>query len=41
MIKQANKLASVLCDIESDLHGAKEDRNKREVEVEDHRKKKY
>ena len=41
MIKQANKLASVLCDIESDRLRAKEDKNKREMEVEDHRNNKY
>ena len=38
MIKQANKLASVLCDIEYDRLGAKEDRNKIAMEEEDHRK---
>ena len=41
MIKQANYLASVLCDIESDRLGAKDDRKKRAMEVEDQRKKKY
>ena len=40
MIKQANKLASVLCDIEYDRLGAKEDRNKIAMEEEDHRKNK-
>ena len=40
MIKQANELASVLCDIESDRLGAKEDRKKRATEAEDQRKNK-
>ena len=40
MIKKVNELASVLCDIESDRLGAKEDRKKRYTEAEDQRKKK-
>ena len=34
MIKQENELASVLCDIESDCIGEKEDRRKREMDAE-------
>ena len=40
MINQANKLASVLCDIETDRLGAKEDRKNSEMEAEDQRKNK-
>ena len=40
VIKKENDLASVLCDIESDCLGAKDDRKKREVDTEDHRKQK-
>ena len=39
MIKQSNKLASVLCDIESDRLGAKEDKKDEAMEEEDKRKK--
>ena len=35
MIKQANELVSVLCEIESDYLGAKEDSKKRVMEAED------
>ena len=41
IIKQANELASVLYDIESDRLGSKEDRKKRSMEAEDQSKKKY
>ena len=40
MINQTNELASILCDIESDRLGAKEDKEKRATETEDHRNKK-
>ena len=40
MIKQANQLVSVLCDIDSDCIGSNEDRKKRAMETEDKRKKK-
>ena len=40
MIKQANEFAFVLCDIEYERLGAKEDGKKRATEAEDHRKKK-
>ena len=39
-IKQANEMASVLCDIESDRLGAKEDRKKRAMDTEDQRNNK-
>ena len=35
MIKRARKLAYVLCDIEYDRLGVKEDRKKRAIETED------
>ena len=41
MIKQANELASVLCDIEPDRIWEKEERKKRATEEEDQRKNKY
>ena len=41
MIKQSDELMSVLCDIEAGRLGAKEDRNKRAMEAEYQRKKKY
>ena len=41
MIKQANKLASVICDIESDRLLEKEERKKRVTYAEYQRKKKY
>ena len=41
MIKKENELASVLCDIEFDRLGAKEDGNNREMEAEDQRKNEY
>ena len=40
MIKQANELASVICDIESGRLGSKEDRKQRVVGEEYQRKKK-
>ena len=40
MIKQAKELAYVLCNIDSDHLGAKEDRKKRETEEDYQRKKK-
>ena len=40
MVKQANELASMLCDIDSDRLGAKGDRKKRYLETEDQRKNK-
>ena len=40
IIKQANELESVLCDIESDRLGANYDRKKRAMEAEDQRKNK-
>ena len=40
MINQANELAHVLCDIESDRLGAKDDRKKRLMGAEDKRKNK-
>ena len=40
MIKQVNDLVSVLCDIESDLLWANEDRKKRAMEADDQKKKK-
>ena len=40
MINQSNELVSVLCDIEFYSLEAKEDRKKREMEAEDHSKKK-
>ena len=40
MIKQTNKLAPVLCAIDSDHLRAKEDRKKRATEAEDYNKKK-
>ena len=40
MIKQADELASVLCNIESDCLGEKGDRKKRAMEAEDQRKNK-
>ena len=40
MIKQANELASVICDIKSNRLGAKEDGNKRAMYAEDQTKKK-
>ena len=36
MINQANLLASIICDIESDPLRAEEDRKKRAMEAEDH-----
>ena len=41
MINQANKLSSVICDIESYRLEAKEDIKNRYVESEDQRKNKY
>ena len=41
MINQANALASVLCDIESDSLRGNEYRKKRVMEAEDQRKNKY
>ena len=41
MIKQANELAYVLCDIESESIGSKDHRKKRAMEAEDHRKNKF
>ena len=41
MIKQANELESVLCDIEPDRLWEKEERKKRATEEEDQRKNKY
>ena len=41
MIKQAKELASVLCDIQSDRLGTKEDRKKIEMEAEDQGGNKY
>ena len=41
MIKQENELASVLCDIESDRIGAKEESNNRAMEAEYQSKNKY
>ena len=41
MIKQANDLLYVLCDIESDHLGEREDGKKRAMEAEYQRKKKY
>ena len=41
MIKQANELASVLCDIESDRIGGKYGRKKKAMDSELQRKKKY
>ena len=40
IIKQANKFASTLCDIESYRIGSKQDRKKITMEAKDHRKKK-
>ena len=40
-IRQANKLASVLCDLESDRMREKEERKKRATEVEENRSQKY
>ena len=40
MINKENELVSVLCDIESDRFESKEDRNKRDMEAEDHSKNK-
>ena len=40
-IRQENKLASVLCDLESDRVREKEEKNKRAIEVEESRRKKY
>ena len=41
MINQANELAYIICDIESGRLGTKEDRKKRAMDAEDHRKNKY
>ena len=41
IINQANELASVLCDIESDCLGPKEYRKKRVMKAEDQRNNKY
>ena len=41
LIRQANKLASVMCDLESDRIRDKEERNKKATEVEDNRRQKY
>ena len=40
MINQANELASILCAIESNCLGEKEDRKERDLEAENQRKKK-
>ena len=40
MIKQANQLASIICDIDSDCLRAKQDRNNRVMEAQDHRNNK-
>ena len=40
-IRQANKLASVLCDLESDRMREKEEKKKRATEVEENRRHKY
>ena len=39
-IRQANKLASVLCDLESDRIRDKEEKNKRATEVQENRRQK-
>ena len=40
-IRQANKLVSVLCDLESDRIRENEEKKKRETEVEENRRQKY
>ena len=40
-IRQENRLASVLCDLESDRMREKEERKKRATEVEENRSQKY
>ena len=40
-IRQENKLASVLCDLESDKIREKEEKKKRSTEVEENRRHKY
>ena len=41
LIRQANKLASILCGLESDRIREKEDKKKRATEVEENRRRKY
>ena len=40
-IRQANKLASILCDLESDRMREKEEKKNRATEVEENRRQKY
>ena len=40
-ISQSNKLASIMCDLESDCTREKEDKKKRATEAEENRRRKY